>query len=121
VSKKSRPEAYSAIQKEIGNRILWARELVFPNRSEFARLLEIDGSTLAKIETGDRPPSIFNVIAIAHRLRVSTEYILRGSLLGVDSELASLLLAHHQELRDAPRTGLDRGKAPAAGRRKPPN
>jgi len=93
-----RPRSYSDVQREIGNRIRWARELVIPNRAEFARLEGIDPSTIAKIEDGSRPPSVFNVIGFARRLRVSADYILFGSMRGVDSELAALLALHHPEL-----------------------
>ena len=98
MAKDKRPDAYSAVQIKIGDRIKWARELVEPNRSEFARLLGVDRSTLQKIEDGDRPPSVFNVIDLAHRLRVTPDYVLRGSLRGVDGELAGMLVARHPEL-----------------------
>jgi transcriptional regulator with XRE-family HTH domain len=98
VAQQKRPESYSAVQAEIGKRIKWARELVEPNRAAFARLMGCDRTTLQKIEDGDRAPSIFNVLDIAHRLRVSPDYILTGSLRGVDGELAGLLAVHHPEL-----------------------
>jgi transcriptional regulator with XRE-family HTH domain len=87
-----------SIQIEIGARIKWARELVEPNRAEFARLMRVDRTTLQKIEDGDRAPSIFNILEIAHRLRVPTDYLLRGTLTGVDGELAALLVTEHPEL-----------------------
>ncbi len=98
MAKEKRPEAYSDVQKAIGQRIKWARELVEPNRAAFARAMGVDRSTLQKIEDGDRPPSIFNVLDIAHKLRVTPDYILKGTLKGVDGELAGLLVAHHPEL-----------------------
>jgi transcriptional regulator with XRE-family HTH domain len=98
VSKISRPEASTKTQAKIGNRIRRAREMVEPNRAAFARLLELDRSTLAKIEAGSRAPSIFNVIDIAHRLRVTADYILRGSLRGIDGELAARLVAADPEI-----------------------
>jgi DNA-binding XRE family transcriptional regulator len=83
-------------------RILWARELVEPNRAEFARTLGVDRTTVQKIEDGDRPPSIFNVLAIAHALRVTPNYILIGSMQGVDGELAAALAAAHPQLANRP-------------------
>lgn len=117
-----RPRSYSDVQREIGNRIRWARELVFPNRAEFARLEGIDTSTIAKIESGTRPPSVFNVIGFARRLRVSADYILLGSMQGVDSELAALLAHHHPELvpRRDTRSGYTGHKAPEGGTHLPP-
>jgi DNA-binding XRE family transcriptional regulator len=101
VAKPKKPtKAYSAMQKDMGARIRWARELVEPNRAAFARVLEVDRTTLHKIEDGDRSPSVFLVAQLSHRLRVSTDYIILGTLRRVDGELASRLLEEHPELRD---------------------
>lgn len=112
MSKRSRPPSYSDIQREVGARILWARELVEPNRAEFARTLGLDRTTVQKIEDGDRPPSIFNVLAFAHALRVTPSYILIGSMQGVDGELAAALAAAHPQL--ANRGALPEGKSDTA-------
>ncbi len=96
--REPRPPAYSAIQQKVGERIRWARELVVPNRAELARMMGVDRTTLQKIEDGDRPPSIFNVLDLAHRLRVTPDYILTGSMRGVDGEIAALLVSQHPEL-----------------------
>jgi DNA-binding XRE family transcriptional regulator len=109
-----RPNSVTEIQRQVGLHIRWARECVEPNRAAFARLMGVDRSTLHKIEDGSRPPSIFNVLEIAHRLRVTCDYILTGSLRGVDGELAALLVSQHPEL--APNTG----KAKAADTSPPP-
>jgi DNA-binding XRE family transcriptional regulator len=68
------------MQKDMGARIRWARELVEPNRAAFARVLEVDRTTLHKIEDGDRSPSVFLVAQLSHRLRVSTDYIILESV-----------------------------------------
>lgn len=107
--KEKRPESYSKVQEQIGRRIKWARELVEPNRAEFARDMGVDRSTLAKIEDGTRAPSVFNVLDIAHRLRVTTDYILIGTLRGVDGELAAMLVARHPELAPDNRTATNAG------------
>lgn len=92
-------------------RISWARELVMPNQSECARLLGVDASTLNKIEKGDRAPSVFLIAALSNRLRVSTDFLLKGVLNGrTDEELALRLAALHPELvlqqqDKAPHTG----------------
>lgn len=106
MAKEKRPEAYSDIQADIGRRIKWARELVEPNRAQFARTLGVDRSTLQKIEDGDRAPSIFNIIDLSHQLRVSPDYILTGDLRGVDGEVAGHLVRHHPELMDRPRPAI---------------
>ena len=109
MSKHKRPDAVTAIQRDIGQRILWARELVEPNRSAFARLMGVDRTTLQKIEEGTRAPSVFNVLEISHRLRVSADYILDGSLAGVDRELAAMLIERHPELLTGKRMATVRG------------
>ena len=98
MAKEKRPDAYSDVQAKIGERIKWARELVEPNRAAFARAMGVDRSTLQKIEDGTRAPSVFNVLDIAHKLRVTPDYILKGTLKGVDGELAAALAVRHPEL-----------------------
>lgn len=93
-----RPDSYSAIQAQIGQRIKWARELVEPNRAAFARAMGVDRSTVQKIEDGDRAPSIFNILDFSDRLRVTPDYILYGSLANLSGEMAGLLAARHPEL-----------------------
>lgn len=116
MSKTARPQAYSEIQKGIGQRIAWVRELVEPNRSEAARMIGTDPSTLTKIENGERAASIFNVIELANRFRVSADFLLRGKLVSeTDHELALLLAARHPELvHQLQRKALDKGTPPAS-------
>lgn len=122
MAKTSRPEAYSEIQAGVGERIRWVREKLIPNRSEAARVMGIDPSTLTKIEDGSRAPSIFNVIEIANRFRVSTDFLLRGLLVAkTDYELALVLAAEHPELAPQVRyMDENTGKAPGADKFPPP-
>lgn len=97
--KTLKPDAYSKLQVQIGERMKWARELVEPNRTEIARIMDVDPSTLAKNEEGGRAPSIFTIIQYANRFRVSTDYLLRGQLIGrMDEEMRVKLAALHPEL-----------------------
>lgn len=114
MAKSKRPAAITDLQKGVGERIMWARELVEPNRAAFARAMTVDRSTLQKIEEGSRAPSVFNVMEISHRLRVSADYILHGSLVGVDPELARELVRRHPELL------ADSRMASASGTSQPP-
>jgi DNA-binding XRE family transcriptional regulator len=100
VAKPKLTGAYSQMQKDMGSRIRWARQLVEPNRAAFARKLQVDRTTLHKIEDGDRAPSVFLVAELSHKLLVSTDYIILGTLRGVDGEMAAKLLEAHPELRD---------------------
>ena len=107
MSRTARPDAYSSIQRDVGERIQWVRELIQPNAAEAARTLGVDRSTLHKIESGERAPSIFNIIAIANRYRCTTDFLLRGVMSArIDEELALKLAALHPELvLPAARTG----------------
>jgi transcriptional regulator with XRE-family HTH domain len=98
MANRPRPDAYSEIARGVGRRIRWARELVEPNRAEFARSMGVDRSTIRDIESGRRPPSIFSILEISHRLRITPDYILLGRMRGIDGELAALLGHLHPEL-----------------------
>lgn len=99
MAKNRRPDSLAIVQRAVGQRITWARELVFPNQSECARLLGVDASTLNKIEKGDRAPSVFLIMSLSNRLRVSTDFLLKGVLNGrTDEEMALRLAALHPEL-----------------------
>ena len=122
MSRTARPESYTAIRVKIGERIGWVRELVMPNRTEAAETLGMDPSTLAKIESGDRTPSVYQIIEFANRFRVSTDFILREMLTArTDEELALKLAALHPEVvlqPESTETGTD--KALASGKRQRP-
>lgn len=122
MSKHPRTEAHSEIQEAVGRRMAWVRELVEPNRSEAARMIGVDSSTLFKIESGDRAPSIFNVIEFANRFRVSPDFLLRGNLISeTNQELALLLAARHPELvEQLQRKASDTGSVQTDGRPIPP-
>ena len=115
MSKNARPEAYSDVAKGIGERIGWVRELVEKNQSKVARALGVDASHVNKIEAGTRTPSIFYIIEIANRFRVSTDFLLRGLLVAdTDPEMALLLGSQHPELADQlVRRGLSKGMGQA--------
>src|SRR3954449_7709039 len=67
VSRTARPEAYSAVQRAVGTRMVWVREALDIRLTEAARLMGVHISPLAKIESGDRAASIFNVIEFSVR------------------------------------------------------
>jgi hypothetical protein len=54
---------------------------------------------------GERAPSVFLVAQLSHRLHVSTDYIILGTMRGVDGEIAARLLEAHPELHSHNRTG----------------
>ena len=95
------PEIPAADIKAWGERVKWARELVEPNRSAFARKMEIDVSTIRKFEDGQRGMSVALLDRVIHSLRLTWDYVRTGNLNGIDGELAVRLATHHREL--APR------------------
>ena len=82
-----------------GLRLAWARQLVEPNRSEFARKMGVDVSTIRKIEEGSRQPSAGLLHRICHFLRITEAYYYDGNLSGCDPQLVAMLVVQHHELR----------------------
>lgn len=68
----------SEMQAAIGYRIRLAREAIEPDRAAFARMLPVDPATLRRIEDGETAPSVFLVMELARRLRVSPNHIILG-------------------------------------------
>ena len=95
-----------------GKRIHWAREIIEPNRLDFARKLGVDVSTIRNIETGKANPGIQLAQRIFHALRISLDYVVEGRLSGVDPDLAATLVADHPELRP-PRPVARAGSSPS--------
>ena len=86
-------------QRLRGLRIRWAREIVEPNRLQFARKLGVDVTTIRDIETGKTNPGIELAWRIFHSIRIDLGYVVAGRLSLVDPELAALLVDAHPELR----------------------
>jgi len=85
-------------RKARGERIRWAREILEPNRLDFARKLGVDVTTIRNIENGKANPGLQLAQRICHSLRISLSYVVDGLLTGVDPEMAALLVAYHPEL-----------------------
>lgn len=117
MSRIARGPAYTEIQRAIGERMRWARELVEPNCAAFARDCGVHPSTLLKVEDGDRAPTVFVIRDYVFRLRVSADFLLFGKLGGGDRELEALLVAHHPEilLNTAGKDNVEPNKALASG------
>jgi|SRR5215831_13416222 len=85
--------------QRIGERLRWAREMLGYSRVELAREIGVDPAFIGKIEAGQRIPSVFLVMSLCHVLHISPQYMLWGSVQGVEGELATKLLDEHPELR----------------------
>ncbi len=67
--------------KAMGKRISKLREQMGYNQEEYSQAINISRSSLAKIETGIRTPSIEVLMEISEFSGVSTDYLLKGNLL----------------------------------------
>ena len=84
--------------RRIGDRLRWVRELINETPTELAANIGVDSSAIRHIERGARLPSIRMLMTLCHVLRISPQYLLWGSLAGVEPELAARLKAEHPEL-----------------------
>ena len=84
--------------QRIGDRLRWVRELVDSTPTQLAADLGVDSSSVRHIENGIRLPSLRMLMVLCHVLRISPQYLLWGSLVGVEPELAARLKAEHPEL-----------------------
>lgn len=85
--------------RRIGQRTKWARELVGLTATDLASDIGVDSTVIRVIERGARLPSLHVMMEICHVLRVSPQYLLWGSLVEVDPELAAKLKRAHPELQ----------------------
>ena len=64
----------------LGARIAALRREAGMNQAELARLLQISPSTVGMYEQGRREPSADTLVAIAHTLHVTVDYLLTGTV-----------------------------------------
>jgi DNA-binding XRE family transcriptional regulator len=109
MQKTRAPDDTPEKRQKRGMRIRWAREILEPNRLEFSRKLRVDNTTIRDIESGKTNPGVQLALKICHSLRISLDYIVDGSLTGVNPEMAAALVADHPELSpprpQPPKTG----------------
>jgi transcriptional regulator with XRE-family HTH domain len=102
--------------KQIGRRLKWVREQVCLTATELAADVGVDTSAIRHIEGGLRLPSIHLLMSLCHVLRISPQYLLWGTLEGVDPELAASLKSLHPTLNwpsAAPAPGNIHSPAPS--------
>lgn len=116
IGRPSRTPADRETMRLVGLRLRWAREAQGLNQAEFAELAELHQTAISLYETGKRIPDQLALPRLCGRLRIDPDYLLEGSLQGVDRELAIRLAAAHPELAPpidtAPRTDSN----PASGK-----
>lgn len=62
----------------LGARIAELRRVDGVSQRELAELLDVHQSTLSRIEAGERPPSLAEILALAQVFGVATDELLRG-------------------------------------------
>ena len=83
---------------DFGRRLSWVRKLLEITPTRLAADIGVDSSSIRLIERGERMPSVHHMRSMCHVLRISPQYLMWGSLEGVEHELAAKLKAAHPEL-----------------------
>ena len=94
-------EAQKRQTLQIGQRIKWARQALGSSINQLAVACDVHPSTIHYIELGTRLPSIFLLISLCAKLRVTPQYVLYGDTEKLPADLAGILEAEHPELRYA--------------------
>lgn len=81
-----------------GRRLGWVRKMLGISPTRLAADIGVDSSSIRLIERGERMPSVHHMRSMCHTLRISPQYLMWGSLEGVEHELAASLKAAHPEL-----------------------
>jgi transcriptional regulator with XRE-family HTH domain len=104
-----------------GERLRWVREMVSGSPTRLAADAGVDTSTIRYIERGMRMPSVPLLKMLCHVLRISPDYLLWGSLAGVEPELAAKLKAAHPGLSWPPAapTPDNSNNSPPSSRHRP--
>lgn len=89
------------VMRRIGRNLRWAREIVEPNRSQFARRIGVDVSTLRNVENGSRGASVPLIRLITHTLKLPWAYVMDSNINPepFDVELLGQIVTAHPELR----------------------
>lgn len=93
-----RTPADVALMRTMGARLRWVREAYGKTQEQMAAAVGIDQTTWSYYELGKRWPDQFAAPRLIAKLKISREYLLDGSLEGVERLLAIRLAASHPEL-----------------------
>ena len=95
----------------LGERLKWVREIMGKTQQEMADMVGIQQSAWCQYETGRRSPDAFQAVRIAAKMKISVDYLLSGSLDGVERNLAIQLVRDHPELAPPRNKGWNTGTA----------
>lgn len=99
MARVKRPTARD-IKTAVGERLLWAREIVCESGAQCARLLDVPVNTYYSWEKGKKYPDPFYVVRFCDLFGVTADWIYRGRLKGVVAPVQLRLAAEHPELVD---------------------
>jgi transcriptional regulator with XRE-family HTH domain len=126
MARQAKPEPQRQMLLNVGKRMAMVREIREPNRAAFAERIGVDTSTLTKVETGDRYPTLTLVRDYALRLNVPVDFLLFNcvQLRAWDPGLLAELARVHPEIGQPPQDtdNSHPGNAPQPGsspRRRP--
>lgn len=98
--------------RQMGERLRWVREARGESQDKIATHVGLHQTSWSLYERGLRWPDSFEAVRLISKLKITKEYLLDGTLDGVDRDLAIRLAASHPELvpprNKEPRTGTGR-------------
>lgn len=100
------------LMRQMGIRLRWVREALGLSQEDMGEHVGLHQTTWSLYERGQRMPDAFAMVRLCGKLKVSREYLLEGSLDGVDRDLAIRLAAAHPELVPPTRKGPRTDKPP---------
>jgi transcriptional regulator with XRE-family HTH domain len=103
-----RTVADKTMMLRLGQRLRWVREARGMTQQQIAELVGVHQTAWSLYERGLRFPDQFEVPRLLAKLRISRDYLMDGSLEGVEADLAIRLAAAHPEL--VPSIGKGRRK-----------
>ena len=98
VGRPRRTLADKALMQRLGQRLRWVREAKGMTQAQIAELVGVHQTAWSLYERGLRFPDQFEVPRLLAKLRISREYLMDGSLEGVEAGLAIRLAAAHPQL-----------------------
>ena len=102
------------LQKDMGKRLRWVRKAMGdPPQEALSKMLGLHQTSISLYERGKRMPDQFEAVRIIAKLKISREYLMEGSLEGVDRDLAIRLAAAHPELVPPIRKDLSKDTDPS--------
>jgi transcriptional regulator with XRE-family HTH domain len=98
MSKRMKSADKALFQQQAGERIRWIREEVGETQARVAEVAGVGQATWQRYESGECMPDPFLLVTFCRKFRVSMDYVFRGTLEGVQRDLALRLYRKHGSL-----------------------